>query len=305
MFSFSRSSPSLGATKEKRSSASPKIVETHGTTTSADYTPISLLGQSAYGEVVLANNKHGKKVVLKKINRLKMNKNLIANEVAAATLLKHPGVVKVYDIFKESIYTYIVLEYLKGVDLFKYLSAKNFTPMREKEARPLFKQLVDTVLYCHSKKIAHRDIKLENIMYDRKKARVKLIDFGLCERIENGKLCDLWCGSQDYVCPEIIKKEPYNGFTADVWSLGTILYIMLYGELPFGFDMRVKAVSDGEEHPQIQFADERNPNIVSDGAKDLISQMLAVDPAKRITMEGVAKHRWTKVKTPLDFFGWN
>lgn len=60
-------------------------------------------------------------------------------------------------------------------------------------------------------------------MYDRKKGRVKLIDFGLSERIENGKLCDLWCGSQDYVCPEIIKKEPYNGFAADVWSLGTIL----------------------------------------------------------------------------------
>lgn len=303
MFSFSRSSPSIGAPKEKKVSIhSPKVIETHGSTTSADYTPISLLGQSAYGEVVLANNRHGKKVVLKKINRLKMNKNLIANEVAAATILKHSGVVKVYDIFKESIYTYIVLEYLKGVDLFKYLSAKNFAPMKEKEARPLFKQLVETVLYCHSKKIAHRDIKLENIMYDRKKGRVKLIDFGLSERIENGKLCDLWCGSQDYVCPEIIKKEPYNGFAADVWSLGTILYIMIYGELPFGFDMRVKSVSDGEGHPNIQFADDRCANVITESAKDLIQQMLTVDPMKRITMEGVTKHRWMKVKS-FDFFG--
>jgi len=80
---------------------------------------------------------------------------------------------------------------------------------------------------------------------------------------------------------------------------------MIYGELPFGFDMRVKCVSDGEEHPDIQFADDRNPNVVSDSAKDLISQMLTVDPSKRISMESVSKHRWTKAKTTLEFFGWN
>jgi len=271
-------------------------VMTNGNTSSTDYIQVSLLGQSAYGEVVLANNSSGKKVVLKKINRLKMNKHLIANEVAAATHLKHKGVVKVYDIFKEGIYTYIVLEYLKGVDLFKYLSSKNFTPMKEKETKKLFRQLVDTLLYCHSKSFAHRDIKLENIMYDRKKGKVKLIDFGLCERIKDGKLCDLWCGSQDYVCPEIIRKEPYNGFAADVWSLGTILYIMLYGELPFGFEMRVKCVSDGKDHPLIQFADDRNPNVITDSAKDLISRMLDNDSAKRINMEGVASHKWMKKK---------
>ncbi|PRP88920.1 hypothetical protein PROFUN_00388 [Planoprotostelium fungivorum] len=307
MFSSFRSSPALVSTKEKKSNtSSPKITgDSQAPSSSTDYIATSLLGQSAYGEVVLATTKQGKKVVLKKINRLKMNKTLIANEVFAATTLKHAGVVKVYDVFRESIYTYLVLEYLKGVDLFKFLSARNFTPMREKEARPLFRQLVDALLYCHSRKIAHRDIKLENIMYDKKKNRVKIIDFGLCERIDSGKLCDLWCGSQDYVCPEIIKKTPYNGFAADVWSLGTILYIMLYGELPFGFDMRVKCVSDGEEHPDIHFADERNPNTVSESAKHLISSMLTVDPMKRISMEEVAKHRWTRTKSPLDLFGWS
>jgi len=305
MFSSFRSSPALVSTKDKKSTIPSPKIDDHTPSTSADYTPVSLLGQSAYGEVVLANTKQGKKVVLKKINRLKMNKTLIANEVYAATTLKHPGVVKVHDVFRESIYTYIVLEYLKGVDLFKYLSARNFTPMKEKEARPLFRQLVDAILYCHARKIAHRDIKLENIMYDKKKNRVKIIDFGLSERIESGKLCDLWCGSQDYVCPEIIKKTPYNGYAADVWSLGTILYIMVYGELPFGFDMRVKCVSDGEEHPDIHFADDRNPNVISDNCKDLISSMLAVDPAKRISMEEVAKHRWTRTKTAMEIFGWS
>jgi len=315
MLAFRSSSPGIASRKEKKENKenSPTVngknnqthnrnsSSTHGLTTSSDYTQISLLGQSAYGEVVLANNGRGKKVVLKKINRLKMNKHLIANEVAAATILKHKGVVKVHDIFKEGIYTYIVLEYLKGVDLFKYLSNRSFTPMREKEARKLFRQLVDTVLYCHSKGIAHRDIKLENIMFDRKKNKVKLIDFGLCELLQEGKLCDLWCGSQDYVCPEIIAKTPYNGFSADVWSLGTILYIMLYGELPFGFDLRVQAVTDGKEHPTIHFADDRNPNTVSETAKDLISRMLHVDPNKRTDMAAVANHKWMKKKTLLGF----
>jgi len=273
-----------------------------GVPSSSDFETIATLGQSAYGEVLLVNNKQGKKLVLKKINRLKMNKNLVANEVAAATQLKHAGVVKVHEIFREGVYTYLVMEHLKGVDFFKYLSAKNFAPIREKEARKIFKQLVDIVQYCHSMTFAHRDIKLENIMFDRKKGKVKLIDFGLCERITSkGQLCDLWCGSQDYVCPEIIKKEAYNGFSADVWSLGTILYIMLYGELPFGFDQRVKNLAEGKEHPPLYFADDRNPNQVSESAKDLLGAMLAADPAKRITMEGVAKHRWMKSKTALDF----
>jgi len=292
---------SPGPRREKKEVKEDKMTEPAGTGSSTDYIQTSILGQSAYGEVVLANNEHGKKVVLKKINRLKMNKHLISNEVAAATHLKHKGVVKVYDIFKEGIYTYIVLEYLKGVDLFKYLSSKNFAPMKEKETKKLFKQLVDTVTYCHAKSFAHRDIKLENIMYDRKRGRVKLIDFGLCERIEDGKLCDLWCGSQDYVCPEIIRKEPYVGYAADVWSLGTILYIMLYGELPFGFEMRVRSVTDGKEHPSVQFADDRNPNVISTNAKDLISQMLHVDPTKRINMQGVASHRWLRKKSILSF----
>jgi serine/threonine protein kinase len=314
-----------------------------GNHSSSDYETVSILGQSAYGEVLLAVQKSSSQqkleqnsgssfktysmgsffmgnnssstsssspssgshkertVVLKKINRLKMNKNLVANEVAAASILKHPGIVKVHDVFKEGVYTFLVLEHLKGVDFFKYLSAKNFAPMREKEAKKLFKQLVDGLMYAHSQGFAHRDVKLENIMYDKKKGKAKLIDFGLCERItDKNQLCDLWCGSQDYVCPEIIKKEPYNGFLADVWSLGTILYIMLYGELPFGFDQRVKAINEGKPHPTLQFADDRNPNIVSDSAKDLVAGMLQADPAKRLSMEAVQKHRWLKSK-PLEF----
>jgi len=270
---------------------------------SMDYEPTAILGQSAYGEVLLANHTAtGKTIVLKKINRLKMNKRLVANEVAAASVLKHSGIVKVHEIFKEGIYTYLVMEHLKGVDFFKYLSAKSFAPIKEKEAKKIFRQLVDIVQYCHSMQFAHRDIKLENIMFDRKKGRVKLIDFGLCERItEKGQLCDLWCGSQDYVCPEIIKKEPYHGFSADVWSLGTILYIMLYGELPFGFDHRVKALAEGKEHPTLHFADERNSNIVPEAAKDLIAGMLHPNPSNRLNIEGVLKHRWMKPKTPLEF----
>eukprot|EP01117_Protostelium_nocturnum_P019398 TRINITY_DN8405_c0_g1_i1.p1 TRINITY_DN8405_c0_g1~~TRINITY_DN8405_c0_g1_i1.p1 ORF type:complete len:279 (+),score=77.28 TRINITY_DN8405_c0_g1_i1:638-1474(+) len=258
-----------------------------------EYIVEKCLAKSPSSEILLCTTKEGKKVVLKKLHRLKVEKELLESEIEAARVLRHPSIIRVNDDFQEGIYHYLVMEYIKGQDLFAMISKRDFSPFKEKEVKRIFKQIVKAVQYVHDQSFAHRDIKMENIIIN-EVGKIKLIDFGLCARIQEGKLCNKWCGSQDYCCPEILQKKPYNGYSADVWSLGVVLYILLYAELPFGFKTRVKAILRGQEHPELHFADKRNPNKVSSDAKDLISQMLQVDSEKRISLDEVVKHSWFK-----------
>jgi len=256
------------------------------------------LAKSPASEILLCTDKDGKKVVLKKIHRLKVEKDLLTSEIDAARSLHHPSIIRISDDFQEGMFHYLVMEYIKGQDLFALISKRNFVPFKEKEARKIFRQIVKAVQYIHQQKLAHRDLKMENIIMN-DNGRIKVIDFGLCSRIEEGKLCDKWCGSQDYCCPEILQKKPYNGYACDVWSLGVVLYILLYAELPFGFKTRVKAILRGQQHPAVNFADKRNPNAVSDEAKDLISGMLQVESENRITVEQVLRHSWFREKSTI------
>jgi len=272
-----------------------------------DYTIVKSLSKSGRSEVFLASNKKGKKFVIKKINKLANGVELIANEIEAGKVLRHPGIAKFYAEFQDEEYAYLVFQFIKGEDLFQYLSKNSFEqPMKEKEAKKVIRQLVASLLYCHQQGFVHHDLKLENvILTEEKKMAVKLIDFGLCERLappsspsltqpqqmKEAKLSTSFCGSHDYVPPEILKRMPYCGFKADCWGLGTLLYILMYGELPFSFQVRSKAVVKGKSHPKVDFADHRNPN-VSEAAKELITAMLTEDPNARISLNDVARHRW-------------
>jgi len=235
-----------------------------------------------------------------------MKANMIDNEIEAAHTIRHPGIVNIFNHFHEGNYTYLIMEYIQGEDLFQFMSANGFQPMEEKLVKKLFRQLVESVNYCHSHCFVHRDLKLENIIIT-KKGKAKLIDFGLCQRMKSrDELCNHPCGSQDYIAPEILKREAYDGFKADVWSLGVILYTMIYSEIPFAFQTRMRALSNGDmdAHPAIVFPDERveNPSKakVDSSAKHLILQMLKVDPKERICLEDVAKHPWLRKKKALD-----
>jgi serine/threonine protein kinase len=252
------------------------------------------LSKTSNREVFLALNKKGQRVVIKKINRLGVSESLIEAEIEAGHKLSHKRIVKFIADFHEGNYTYLVIDHIRGVDLFALLSANNFdVSLPEKDAKMIFRQLVEALQYTHKQGIVHHDIKLENIMVCDRAKKVKLIDYGLCERMNPGELSKSFCGSHDYVSPEVLKRQPYCGFKADVWSLGTVLYIMLYAELPFGFQSRAEAIANGKEHPSVEFADHRNTtHQVTECAKDLMARMLEADPQKRISLDEVAKHKW-------------
>jgi len=281
-------------------SSSTSTTKINGDGGLSEYQLGKCISTTELSQVYMATNRKGKELVVKKISTLRVSADLIRNEIYAGKKLRHPHIVKMVDHFTEGLYTYIVLEYIKGTDLLQYMIDRQWKPLKEKEAKSIFKQLLSSLIYSHKQGIIHHDIKLENVLLSKNRKKVKLIDFGLCEPVHDcSKLSQRWCGSFDYVSPEILAKTPYSGCKADVFSLGVILYSLLFSQLPFDFNERVnEVVHRKRSHPSLKIPeiddDTGLPFDVSSNAKDLVKKMLEIDPKKRISLEDITRHSWMK-----------
>ncbi|KAF9209813.1 hypothetical protein BGZ49_000534 [Haplosporangium sp. Z 27] len=170
-------------------------------------------------------------------------------------------------------------------DLFECI--EHHSKFSESQARMIFKQIVDCVDYLNSKGICHRDIKDENIVIDND-FKVKLIDFGSAVVIPkpHGKLFDRFYGTINYASPEILKGEKYRAESAEIWSLGILLYTILYGEVPFNDP--VQAISGPYITPRVRSSPE---------CQHLLNWMLAKCPERRAKIEDVANHPWLSEAT--------
>lgn len=149
--------------------------------------------------------------------------------------MSHQNIVKIYEAFETDDHVYLVMEYVAGDNLYGYLKQHKHSRLDEKEAKRIFKQLLTALAYCHRKSIAHRDIKLENILLDDSN-NVKLIDFGFSTCIPNDKKIKMFCGTPSYMAPEIVNKEEYAGPPADIWASGVLLFALMNGRFPFRGD---------------------------------------------------------------------
>lgn len=249
------------------------------------------LGEGNFGKVKLARNiQTGQSFAVKileknKIFNLKIT-DQIKREIATLKLLKHPNVVRLYEVLASKSKIYMVLEYVNGGELFDKIASRGKLP--EKEGRRLFQQLIDGVSYCHDKGVFHRDLKLENILIDGK-GNLKVSDFGLSalpQHFGSDGLLHTTCGSPNYVAPEILANRGYNGATADVWSCGVILYVILTGYLPF--DDRNLAVL----YQKITRGDVQIPKWLSPGAQKMIKRILDPNPITRITIAEIKADPW-------------
>lgn len=215
----------------------------------------------------------------------------LKREIAVMKMLKHPNIVQLKEVMQTANHIYLVLEIVTGGELFdKIVAAKRFD---EPTARKYFHQLISGIHYCHSQGIAHRDLKPENLLLDANDT-LKISDFGLSNLQRGGAdgqgtLLQTVCGTPNYVAPEVLKERGYNGITADVWSCGVVLFVMLAGFLPFD-DPNMNALFNKIERGEYRMA-----RHFSDQAKDLIAKMMTVDPAKRITIQGIVDHPWFQV----------
>ncbi|KAJ1418714.1 Serine/threonine-protein kinase, active site [Sesbania bispinosa] len=258
------------------------------------------LGEGNFGKVKFARNTDsGQSFAIKIIEKNKIIDlnitNQIKREISALKLLRHPNVVKLYEVLASKTKIYMVLEYVTGEELFDKIASKGkFT---ESEGRKLFQQLIDGVSYCHSKGVFHRDLKLENVLVDTK-GNIKITDFGLSalpQQFGGDGLLHTTCGSPNYVAPEILANRGYHGATSDVWSCGVVLFVILTGYLPF--DDRNLAVL----YQKILKGDAQIPKWLSPGAQNIIKRILDPNPKTRTTMAGIKEDPWFKQGyTPAD-----
>eukprot|EP00758_Cryptobia_borreli_P003114 Tbor_TRINITY_DN3537_c0_g1::TRINITY_DN3537_c0_g1_i2::g.2901::m.2901 len=252
------------------------------------------LGSGNFSKVKLGNDSELKETwAIKIIDKEQLQKEhmeeQLKREIAVMKMLKHPNVVQLKEVMQTANHIYLVLELVTGGELFdKIVAAKRFD---EVTSRKYFHQLIDGINYCHTQGIAHRDLKPENLLLD-SQDNLKIMDFGLSnlQRADGeGTLLQTVCGTPNYVAPEVLKERGYNGIIADIWSCGVVLFVMLAGYLPFD-DQNMNALFNKIERGEYRMA-----RHFSDSAKDIIGKMLTVDPAKRITVQGIIEHPWFKV----------
>ena len=247
------------------------------------------LGEGTFGVVRMAINRQtGEKVAIKILEKSKLtnykDKNRLDREINILNKIHHPNIVKLFCTIETDRQIFIIMEYIKGNELFQYILVRK--KLEEEEAFYFFIQIINCIDYLHKVKIAHRDLKAENIIIEQGKKEIKLIDFGLSNIYEDGELLSTACGSPFYAAPEMLEGKSYKGSTVDIWSAGIVLFYMLCGYFPFedsNNDKLYKKICKGKFEI---------PKFLSKNAKDLINKILVVNIQRRINIKDIKKHPW-------------
>ena len=259
-----------------------------------DYKFENKIGEGRFGKVRTAihkstNLKVAIKIIDKNQIKLKEDRQRVDSEISILKQVKHYNISKLFSCIESEERIYLVEEYVNGNDLNVFIKQKEKPKIREQKVLTYFRQIISAIEYIHKLGIAHRDLKPENILINNKND-IKLIDFGLGKMFTKGQLLKTQCGSPFYASPEMINGNKYNGVNSDIWSLGVILYLMLFEELPFmDADMKrlYKKISTGKYEIPEDKLDE-----VSSEAIDLVKQILEVNPKNRIKISEIKSHPW-------------
>ena len=257
-----------------------------------EYTITSELGIGSYASVKLGIHKETKnKFAIKIYDKNLINdddkKYTIKNEIFILNQLDNENVMKLYDVIETNRYLYLIMEYINGISLLDFIQKQKNHRIDENICKELFYQIVKGILYCQNENICHRDIKLENILIVNNKI-IKIIDFGFAIKCNRNEYQEFFCGTVYYMPPEIVNKEKYIPFYSDIWSLGVLLYTMLFGDFPFRAQKQEKLfelITEGN----LIFPDDIE---VSDKAKNLLSKIIVIKPSKRITLEEILNDAW-------------
>ena len=257
--------------KNKRSITKGKILE-------GQFILGDEIGKGTFGVVRIATHIiTGEKVAVKIFYKEKIleesDRKRLEREIKILKILKHRNIVHLYNVFQSSSTIYLVMEYIKGKELFEIIVKKK--KLSELESLQYYQQLISGIEYLGKIRVAHRDLKPENLLINSKNI-LKIADFGLSNMYKNNELLSTDCGSPCYASPEMLSGEKYLGLNSDIWSSGIILYTMLCGKLPFedkNNDILYQKIKEGKFSI---------PEFLSEDAKDFLIKVLNVDPKKKI-----------------------
>ncbi|EER06423.1 calcium-dependent protein kinase, putative [Perkinsus marinus ATCC 50983] len=252
-----------------------------------------VIGSGYNGPVRLAINRRLNKAFAvksfkkKRISSKKMA--LLKSEVDIYLRLDHPNIARLHEVFEDDKFVHIVMEYCKGKELYHRLVSEEGQHFSESVAAETTYQMLLPLKYLHAHNVVHRDIKLENYLYDSKdeNATLKLIDFGFSKIIDPSRRMHQSCGSVAYVAPEVLEGSYTN--KCDLWSLGVIVYMLLSGSPPFHGPERDMLVSI--EEGEYEMPEEKWANI-SPQAKDFVRRLLIRDPEERMSASEALQHPW-------------
>jgi len=207
----------------------------------------------------------------------------------------HPYIIELHDVFESSTFMFLVFELCKNGELFDYLTS--VVTLSEKRTKIIMNQLMDALKHVHGQRIVHRDLKPENILLD-DNYNVKLTDFGFAKILEPGETITDVSGTPNYMAPEVLQCAMYEGmpgtsYPVDIWACGVIMYTLLVGCPPFWHRKQmvmIRSIMEGKFSLNSPEWDD-----ITDEPKELISRLLVVDPAKRITLNEVIDHPFLRV----------
>lgn len=252
------------------------------------YTLGAMLGQGAFG-VVYACTKRGTKppeeYAVKMIDKVESHMSDIKREVDMLTLLTHPTIIRLVDVFWEKVFVYMVTDIYKGGDMIAgmqdHWKGKGMIPMDA--IKNVSAQMIKSIAWCHAKNVVHRDVKGDNFLMDKKKIedltnRIYLSDFGTVKEIGKDERLNHSCGTKIYWSPEFYKMS--YGQKVDVWAIGVVMFGLVTGKFPF----------KGE--PDVKSKEINLPSRCPELAQDLLKKMLIKDEGKRIEAQQASEHKW-------------
>ncbi|XP_041818632.1 myosin light chain kinase, smooth muscle-like isoform X2 [Chelmon rostratus] len=256
------------------------------------------LGVGKFGQVFRLSHKETGQVCAGKFYRARTSHERAAarREIELMNCLHHPKLVQCLAAYDTRLEMVMIMEYIAGGELFERIVDDNFEHTEPTSARYM-QQILEGMQYVHKQNIVHLDLKPENIVcVDTTGTQIKIIDFGLASKLEEGKPLKVMHGTPEFVAPEVISYEPV-GLETDMWSIGVICYILLSGESPF------QGNSDAETFALVTAAryefDQESFEDISDQAKDFISSLLKKDRRCRLSCAKALAHPWMASFTPL------
>ena len=249
------------------------------------------LGKGAFGEVWKVTHENSKKVycikmmIKRDIFEQKLI-NQINKEIGIMYNINHPYSVKLYNHFEDNEKLYLIMELASNGNLYNFIQNNKNQKIKTKEMlKKIIIQVIEIIKYLHSLDIIYRDIKPENILLD-KDYNVKLCDYGWASYLSKGQFCSAYCGTPEYVSPEVIKKYPYNE-KVDIWGIGVLIFELVFGYPPFTSNFNEDRFNNIKEG-KINWPKDLNDMEL----KDLIEKILKVNPKDRISLDEIEKHQW-------------